>query len=170
MKKIKSHSYIRLKIKVVKLNNTILKAELKHNLNKLNKEQFKMFWGVLVHYWALNRFFISNQNFLNLCCELNLLCYQSNESFPSPYDDHNLIKSFCEAHPYYFIDKLPFDLISNLFATYVDDHIDVLTHIVKILYEINLKAAYTYANKTLKLNEPIDNLVTETQDHIKYFS
>jgi hypothetical protein len=61
-------------------------------------------------------------------------------------------------------------MISDLFATYVDDHIDVLVKVVKILYEIDLKAAYTYANKTLKLNEPIDNLVTETQDHIKYFS
>lgn len=61
-------------------------------------------------------------------------------------------------------------MISELFATYVDDHIDVLTHIVKILYEIDLKAACAYANKILKLNEQIDNLVTETQDHIKYFS
>ena len=83
---------------------------------------------------------------------------------------NSCLQSFCQTYPYYFIDKLPIDLISNLFATYVDDHIDVLTHIVKILSEIDLKTAYAYANKTLKLNEPIDNLVTETQDHIKYFS
>lgn len=148
----------------------VVRRSLYKGLSKLNIVQFKMFYAIFVHYWANYRYFISEQNFLNLWCELNKLCHELDESFPDPYDDHNKIKSFCQTHPYYFIDKLPFDLISNLFATYVDDHIDVLVKVVKILFEIDLKAAYTYANKTLKLNEPIDNLVTETQDNIKYFS
>ena len=170
MKKIKSHSYIRLKIKVLKMNNTILKAELKQNLNKLNKELFKMFWGVLVHYWALNRFFISNQNFLNLWCELNLLCYESDESFPSPHDDHNLIKSFCEAHPYYFIDNLNLDILKSLFCDFLNNKIDILSTIAKKLHIEGLRASYEYSNEALGLNENVDELVSKAEKHIKEFS
>ena len=83
------------------MNNTILKEDLKKNLNNLNKEQFKRFWGLFLHYWINYNLFISTQLFFYLWCELNFLCFEVDESFPSPYDDHNLIKSFCEAHPYY---------------------------------------------------------------------
>jgi len=46
----------------------------------------------------------------------------------------------------------------------------MLVCIAKTLYESNIRAAYEYVNQTLGLNEPIDILVSETQEHIKYFS
>ena len=82
------------------------KSMLKDNLLKLSKHKLKMFYGILVHAWASQRAFISKQNFFNLWCELNELCYELDEEFPDPYDDHELLKSFCHAHPYYFIDIL----------------------------------------------------------------
>lgn len=170
MKKIKSHSYIRLKIKVLKMNNIILKEKLKQNLMKLNKEQFKIFWGLLIHYWALNRFFIGSQNFFNLWCEINLLCYESDESFPSPYDDCNLIKSFYEAHPYYFIDILDLNIVKNFFCDYLNDRIDILSTIAKKLHMEGLRASYEYSNKALGLNENVEELVAKAEKHIKEFS
>jgi uncharacterized protein YozE (UPF0346 family) len=155
---------------VLKMNNIILKEKLKQNLMKLNKEQFKIFWGMLVHYWLPGRLFISNQNFLNLWCELNLLCYQSDESFPSPYDDHNLIKSFCEAHPYYFIDMLDLDIVKNLFCDYLNDRIDILSTIAKKLHTEGLRASYEYSNKALGLNENVEEIVAKAEKHIKEFS
>ena len=170
MKKIKSHSHIRLKIKVVKLNNTILKAELKQNLNKLNKEQFKKFWRLFLHYWINYNLFISKQLFFNLWCELNFLCYEVDESFPSPYDDHNLIKSFCEAHPYYFIDILDLDIVKNLFCDHLNDKIDILSTIAKKLHIDGLRASYEYSNKALGLNENVEEIVAKAEKHIKAFS
>ena len=139
-------------------------------LSKLNAEQFKVFYSIFIHYWANYKFFISKQNLFNLLCELNQLCYEFDESFPDQYDNYEEIRSFCRAYPYYFIDKLPIDMISKLFSEYVDNRIDILTKTTQTLYEVNIFAAYTYANKTLGLNEPVDILVSETQDHIKYFS
>lgn len=139
-------------------------------LSKLNAEQFKVFYSIFIHYWANYKFFISKQNLFNLLCELNQLCYEFDESFPDQYDNYEEIRSFCRAYPYYFIDKLPIDMISKLFSEYVDNRIDILTKTAQTLYEVNIFAAYTYANKTLGLNEPVDILVSETQDHIKYFS
>ena len=139
-------------------------------LSKLNAEQFKIFYSILIHYWANYKFFISKQNLFNLWCELNKCCHESDESFPSPYDYHEEIKSFCRAYPYYFINRLPIDLISKLFSEHIDNQIDILIKTVKTLSDVNIFAAYTYANKALGLNEPSDILVSETQDHIKYFS
>ncbi|MBE6782987.1 MAG: hypothetical protein E7536_03135 [Ruminococcaceae bacterium] len=139
-------------------------------LSKLNAEQFKVFYSIFIHYWANYKFFISKQNLFNLLCELNQLCYEFDESFPDQYDNYEEIRSFCRAYPYYFIDKLPIDMISKLFSEYIDNRIDILTKTAQTLYEVNIFAAYTYANKTLGLNEPVDILVSETQDHIKYFS
>ena len=139
-------------------------------LSKLNAEQFKIFYSILIHYWANYKFFISKQNLFNLWCELNKYCHESDESFPKQYDNHEEIKSFCRAYPYYFIDRLPIDLISKLFSEHIDNQIDVLIKTVKTLSDVNIFAAYTYANKALGLNEPSDILVSETQDHIKYFS
>lgn len=140
------------------------------NLSKLDKTQFKIFYSILVHYYTNYKCFISTKNFYNLWCELNLLCHELDESFPEQYDDLNEIKSFCQTHPYYFIDELPLNIISNLFSKYIDDRVDILTNIVKTLYEVNIFATYVYANKTLGLNEPINELVSDTLDHIKYFS
>lgn len=140
------------------------------NLSKLDKTQFKIFYSILVHYYTNYKCFISTKNFYNLWCELNLLCHELDESFPEQYDDHNEIKSFCQTHPYYFIDKLPINQIVSLFSEYVEDHIDILTNTAKIIHETDLRTAYIYINRALHLNEPIDILVSETQNHIKYFS
>ena len=146
--------------------NKVIRRKLKERLLNLDKRQFKLFYGMLVHYWVKRKYFIISQNFLNLWCELNYLCSEVDESFPDPYDDHELLKSYCHEHPYYFIDKLPIPVIAELFARYADDRIDELLNAVKALYENNLHAAYTYANNALQLNEPIDTLVTETHRHI----
>ena len=138
-------------------------------LSKLSVLQFKQFYCLFVHYRMNYQCFISQQNLFNLWCELNLLCHESDESFPDQYDDHEAMKSFCMTHPYYFIEKLPIPVIAELFARYADDHIDVLLSAAKALYENNLHAAYTYANNALKLNEFIDTLVSETHRHIHSF-
>ena len=65
---------------------------------------------------------------------------------------------------------LPVDVIANLFSEYVDKHIDILSVIARSLYETDLKTTYIYIVKALGLEEPIDELVAETQVHVKWFS
>lgn len=140
------------------------------NLKQLNKDQFKIFYGAFVHFWANYKFFISKQNLFNLRCELNKLCHELDESFPDQYDDYEMMKSFFLAHPYYYMDKLPTELMARLFSKHVNDRIDILANIAQAIYEADIYTAYTYANNALGLNEATDTLVTEAQDHIKYFS
>ena len=145
----------------------MIKLQLKNNLLKLNKEQLKMFFGMLVHYWVKHKFFISKKNFLNLWCELNYLCYEVDESFPDPYDDHKLVKSFCQAHPYYFIDMLTPELVINLFCQHFDDRLDILAMIAHKLSVVGLRVAYEYSNEALGLSENVDMLVSEGEEHIR---
>jgi hypothetical protein len=151
----------------IELDNS--KQILRERLSKLTIAQFKVFYAAFVHYRVHHQCFICKQNLFNLWCELNLLCHELDESFPDQYDDHEALRDFCHFHPYYFIDRLPLDLVAKLFAQYVDDRIDMLTNFVKILYEADMRAAYTYLNDTLKLNESVDDLVSETETHIKFF-
>ena len=151
-------------------NRNILRIQLKNNLIKLNKDQLKMFFGMLVHYWVKYKFFISKQNFLNLWCELNYRCHEIDESFPDPYDDHKLVKSFCQAHPYYFIDMLTPELVINLFCQHFDDRLDVLAIIAHKLGVDGLRAAYEYSNETLGLSENVDELVSDGEEHIRLCS
>ena len=146
------------------------KLSLHQHLRKLSPSQFKIFYGAFVHYWVKYKYFISKQNLFNLRCELNQLCREFDESFPDQYEDHELIKSFFLVHPYYYIDVLPINLIAKLFAEHVDDHIDILASIAKTIYETDIRAAYTYANDALGLNESVEKIVSEAQDHIKQFS
>ena len=139
------------------------RIQLKNNLVRLNKNQLKMFYGMLVHYWVKHKFFISKHNFLNLWCELNYLCYEVDESFPDPYDDHKLVKSFCQAHPYYFIDTLAPELVINLFCQYFDDRLDILIQVIDKLDTEGLRAAYACSNDALGLHENIDELVSGTE-------
>ena len=145
-------------------------TDLFEQLSNLTAMQFKMFFAAFVHYWARGKFFITDQNFHNLWCEFNLLCHEMDESFPDQYDDHEAAKAFCHYHPYYFIDRLPLELVARLFAEYVDDRVDILAHFAKLLSDADIRAAYTYSNKVLGLSESIDYLVSETQTHIKFFS
>lgn len=75
-----------------------------------------------------------------------------------------IARSFSKAHPYYFTDKLPADIIAALFAENVDDRVDILANIAKLLSE-GIYAAYAYAINALGLNESIDTFVTE---HCKF--
>ena len=146
------------------------KLKLYSHLLKLSPDQFKVFYGAFVHYWVKYKYFISKQNLFNLRCELNQLCHKLDESFPDQYDDHQLMKSFFLAHPYYYMDKLPIELMASLFAEFVDNRIDVLTGIAKAVGETDIHGVYTYANHILGLKEQIDVLATQAQMHIKDFS
>lgn len=153
----------------LKFENVARRSLCKY-LSKLNPLQFKIFYSIFVHYWVSYKYFFNKQNLFNLWCELNRLCHELDEGFPDEYDNKEEIASFCKSHPYYFIDKLPINIIASLFADHIDDRIDILTNVAKILYETDIRAAYTYANKALGLNEPIDILVSQTQALIKRFS
>ena len=143
---------------------------LYENLSKLSSDRFKIFYTAFVHYFVDHKFFMTQPNYFNLWCELNLLCHELDESFPDQYDDREAVKDFCQYHPYYFIDKLPLDLVAKLFAEHIDDRIDILTNFAKLLLEADIRAAYTYINEASGLSESIDYLVSETHTHIKFFS
>lgn len=130
------------------------KQILFNHLKELTPYQFKVFYCFLIHQWANNRYFINDQHLFNLWCELNFLCHEFDESFPDQYDDFEMIRSFSKARPYYFTDKLPADIIAALFAEHVDDRVDILANIAKLLLE-GIYAAYAYAINTLGLNESL---------------
>lgn len=136
-------------------------------LSKLDVTQFKMFYSIFVHYWTNHKHFISTQNFFNLWCELNVLCAEFNKSFPSPYDDHLLLKSFCKAHPYYFIDILPIELIAKLFSEHLDQHLDTLLNLIDIIYEANSLTAHQYIIDKFNIKHTADELFYDLEEHIK---
>jgi hypothetical protein len=145
------------------------RAVLKSGLQQLNRQQLKTFYSILAHYWVTHKFFISRQNFYNLWCELNYLSAQFDESFPEPYDDCELIKSFCQAHPFYFIDILSPDIVIDLFCQYLNKQLDVLSSVVKRLHTGDLRTVYEYINRALELSENIDELVEQTEEYIKAY-
>ena len=149
--------------------NDTTRAVLKSDLQQFNKQQLKIFYSILVHYWVTHKFFISRQNFFNLWCELNYLSAQFDESFPEPYDDCELIKSFCQAHPFYFIDILSPDVVIELFCEHLDNQLDVLSSVVKRIHTGDLRAVYEYINRALELSENIDELVEQTEEYIKAY-
>jgi hypothetical protein len=143
---------------------------LKENLYKLDTYQMKLFYGILVHAWASQRAFISKQNFFNLWRELNELCYELDEEFLDPYDDHEILKSFCHAHPYYFIDILEPELVINLFCEHMTDRIGILATIAQKLHTGGLRTAYEYSNAVLNLTDDIDESIAQVEEHVKMFS
>ena len=138
-------------------------------LSKLDKDQLKVFYGLLIHYRVSQNVFISRKNVFNLWCELNVLCHEVDEGFPD-ITDHELIKSYCHAHPYYFIDILDAEIVVKLFCEYLDDKLDILATMAQKLDTEGIWAACECANKALGLGENIDELVTEIEKHIKEFS
>lgn len=150
--------------------NNIEKTALKDNLLKLDTYQLKLFYGTLVHYYVHHQAFISKQNFFNLWCELNYLCAEVDESFPDPYDDHDLLKSFCHNHPYYFIDILGPGMSVDLLCQYLDDRIDILAVIANKLHTGGPEASYEYSNSVLGLTENVCELIAEAKKHVKMFS
>ena len=147
-----------------------MRAQLKNNMLRLNKHQFKLFYTMLVHYWVRYKFFISKQGFFNLWCELNELCHDTEEGFPEPHDDHKLMLSYCVEHPYYFIDILNRELVINLFCEHLEDKIDILARMVKMLGTGGLRAAYAYSNKALELTENIEDMILETEQYVRTYS
>ena len=146
------------------------KALLKESLYQLDTYQMKLLYGILVHCWACRKAFISTQNFRNLWCELNYLCSIADEGFPDPYDDHELLKSFCHAHPYYFIDILSPEVIIDLFCEHLEDRLDVVATIAQKLHTEGLRAAYEYSNEALGLTDDIDESIAQAEEHVKMFS
>ena len=147
-----------------------IRSTLKDNLIKLNQYQLKLFYAMLVHYWAEYRYFISKQSFKNLWCELNYLCPIVDECFPDPFDDYELLRSYCHSHPYYFIDILSPEIVAELFCEHLDDRIDILAMVANKLHMDDLRAAYESSNKALALSENINDLVAQTEEHIKIVS
>ena len=143
---------------------------LYNSLRKLDESQFKIFYGAFVHYVVKYKCFISKQNLFNLRCELNQLCHELDESFPDQYDDHELMKSFFLVHPYYYMSKLPIELMAKLFAKHTDDRIGILAGIARTVFETDIHGVYTFANYILGLNEQIDVLAAQAQKHIEDFS
>ena len=146
------------------------RSTLKDNLMKLNQYQLKLFYAMLVHYWAEYRYFISKQSFKNLWCELNYLCSIVDECFPDPFDDYELLRSYCHSHPYYFIDILSPEIVAELFCEHLDDRLDTLALMANKLATESLWAAYESSNKALGLSENINELVAQTEEHIKIVS
>ena len=149
---------------------SVEKFILKDELLKLDKRQLKLFYSVLVHYWLKNNSFISKQIFFNLWCELNELCSEVDEGFPEPHDDHQLLKSFCQAHPFYFIDILDTGLVIKLFCEHLDNKVDILIKAANKLRVGDLKASYECYNEALGMNEDVEKLVIETESYVGYFT
>ena len=145
------------------------KSILKDELLKLNERQLKLFYSVMVHYWVKNKSFISKQNFFNLWCELNKLCSEVDEGFPEPHDDYKLLKSYCQAHPFYFIDMLEPGLVIKLFCEYLDNKLDILITVAKKLHTGDLRAAYEYCNEAMEMDGNVDKLVSRTEEYVNIF-
>lgn len=158
-------------MKVANNSKTDLQKLIKEALSKLDTKQFKTFYAIIVHCRAHNKHFISTQNFFNLWCELNVLCSEFDESFPSPYDDHLLLKSFCKAHPYYFIDILPIELIAKLFSKHIDQHLDILLNLINLISTEDAKSTHQYIIDKFNISEhTADELACDLEKHIAFYS
>ena len=158
------------RIKYMNSKDTSKKIKLKESLLKLDKRQYKLFYGILVHYWIEYKFFVGQRNFYNLWCELNELCHNVDEGFPEPHDDYELLKSYCIARPYYFIDILDTTIVTHLLCEHINHKLDILAMIADKLATEGLWAAYECSNKALGLSENIAELVADSEKHLKAFS
>ena len=61
-------------------------------------------------------------------------------------------------------------MVVNLVCEYLDDRIDILAMVANKLGTEGLKAAYERSNEALDLSENVDELVAETEEHVKMFS
>lgn len=139
-------------------------------LSQLDKKQFKIFYSNLVHCLVHGYPFISDQNLLALWEEANELCYETDNDFPNPYTDHIGLKIFCQTHPYYFIDRLPLNMVAELFATYCDERLELLHCYLHTLIHQGTTAAHQYMIDTFGLDHNADELTTDLDAHINTFS
>ena len=148
-----------------------LRLQIKERLRKLDTDQLKIFYAMIVHCRAHQKSFISTPNLFNLWCELNQLCYEFDNSFPNPHDDHKLLKDFCLTHPYYFIDILPHNLVAKLFSKYLDQRLETLSELTKIIYEQDIQAAHQYIITALDITDhTLEELVADLKEHLEYYS
>ena len=138
-------------------------------LSNLNIKEFKALYGIFVFCWSRGKSFISTQSFFNLWCEVNKLCHELDESFPSQYDDRTVIRDFCIAHPYYFIDRLPIDLISRLFAEHCDEQLEALETLLQVLHNNGTIAAINYIVSTFEWDHTTENPSNALKELIKDF-
>lgn len=138
-------------------------------LSKLDKDQLKVFYGLLIHYRVSQNVFISRKNVFNLWCELNVLCHEVDEGFPD-ITDHELIKSYCHQHPYYFIDILDTGIVIKLFCKHLDDRLDILAAMAQKLDTEGIRGACECVNEALCLDENVDELAADIEEHIKVCS
>ena len=150
------------------MNNT--NTTLYTYLTQLDQNQFKIFYGILVHCKAHGKSFLSMQNFFNLWCELNELCHEFDESFPDQYNNHYEIKSFCKQHPFHFIDRLPLALVAKMFAKYCDERLDILETLVRLLHEQGSIAAHQYIIDSFKLDHIADEMSADLEEYISNHS
>ena len=87
-----------------------------------------------------------------------------------PHDDYKLLKSYCIAHPYYFIDILDTQIVTDLFCEHINHKLGILTMIANKLATEGLWAAYEYSNKALGLCENVEKLASDAEEHLKLFS
>ena len=146
------------------------KTELRKSLQKLDTYKFKLFFTIVASYWVKYKFFISDQNFFNLWCELNELCHEVDENFPDRYDDRDIIMDFCQQHPYYFIEILCPDMVQDLFCEHLDDRLGILITIAQKLHTEDLGATFEYINKSLGLTDDIDELIKDTLRFVREYS
>ena len=159
------------KIRKNKAMKNKIQHQIKEHLQELDTRQLKIFYAIIVHCRAHQKSFISTQNLFNLWCELNQLCHEFDNSFPNPYDDHKLLKDFCQAHPYYFIDILPRILIVKLFSKYFDQRLEILSELIKIIHEQDIKTAHQYIITALDITDhTLEELAADLKEHLEYYS
>lgn len=145
------------------------KHPLYNNLSRLNVEQLKVFYCVIVHYWSNYKYFLSPESFLELWCEANNLCARANNDFPRSMRDRQAIKHYCQVHPYYFIDLLPTRIVADLFYKYLDKQIGVLTVVTEKILTEDLTAALSIINKAFSLYEDVDEATQHVLEHVKCY-
>jgi hypothetical protein len=97
-------------------------------------------------------------------------CSKADKGFPVPHYDHELLKSFCQAHPFYFIDILDPGLVIKLFCEHLDNKLDILATTANKLRTGDLRAAYECCNEALNMVEDVEKLVIEAEAYVSCLS
>ena len=152
------------------MNQAITESTLYDYFCKLNPTQFKIFYAILVFCRTRNKSFIAMKKFFKLWCTLNDLCHDLDETFPNQRIEAQALKKYCQAHPYYFIDRLSLEQVAHLFAKYCDQRRGVLVNLLQIIYEQDIQSAYQYVLDTFHLNYSADELAADLERHIKEYN
>lgn len=149
------------------MKQAINESTLYEYFSQFTPTQLKTFYTILVFCRTHNKSFITMKKFFILWCELNDLCYGLDKSFPNPRIEPQRLKKYCQAHPYYFIDRLPLEQVARLFAKYCDKRRVVLVNLLQIIYKQDAKSAYQYVLDTFHLNYCADELAADLEKQLK---